>query len=244
MKLEDIKKEMEDLLCVCKTNNGKEESEMNRIIKRWIENLPDADAKLRKVREEVEYNYKLAREKLTCCHSQEALRKFNSSVNTIISRNLSPTEPEVDEELEAAKKAWPVGRKFKWTWSDTEHIYDIAKIDRDYDNEIVFWNKKGTRLTTYSEILRNPKEYSLLPLEPKWPDIIRDGWYLYWNINKYYLTDIKPSKIDGEKGFLSVPERCGINLEDFLAPLGLTIKDLAIPDVPVSERIWCKGGAK
>jgi hypothetical protein len=160
---------------------------------------------------------------------------------SIIDSHLTPSEPEVDEELEAARNKY-LGKKVKWEYQDFKETFTAIKIKRVSENHIQFTDERD-RTWGYHPYTKH--EYSLLPLEPKWPDAIRDGWWIYLNFRDYYLTDKKPEPCSVRaNGFTSQTPSIFVELKNFLAPLGLKIQDLEIPEVDVSERCWVKGGER
>lgn len=111
-----------------------------------LDRLEPSDAKLRKVR--------------------EAIRVYDMTTSTkieilyLIDSHLPPSEPEVDEELEEAKKAWPVGRKFGNVWDKDTHT--ILEVYRDTDHELRI---KADSLNEYGQDWYIVNLY-LLPSEP------------------------------------------------------------------------------
>jgi hypothetical protein len=246
MKLEDLKKEMAEAIYIDPPNQfTTSRLQYDRVTQYWLDkldklDLPDPDAKLRKVREEITASFSDLLKGLTAERSDQFWRNglltMLVKAQSIIDSHLTPSEPEVDEELEAARQKFKVGRKF--TCFTREKTYTVAEVRR-------YCSSSGVQIVDKES--GYPWEISsckLLPLEPKWPSCVADGVWIYWNENMYWITDTKPEacKIYGHKA--SAKRTYYHRLRDFLAPLGLTIEDLEIPEVPVSERCWVKGGAK
>lgn len=106
--------------------------------KRILDRLEPPDEKLRKVREEIRnlkqfFEYRSSKIKI---NMSEALE--------IIDSHLTPSEPEIDEELEEVRKKFPVGSKFKREGKPTLlEVEDVHRNDfgniRIVDHEDFAW---------------------------------------------------------------------------------------------------------
>lgn len=151
----------------------------------------------------------------------------------------------LDHELDEVRKRFPVGSRIVpkegYYFSKTDRI--VTDVYREADSTIYLTYKREA----FDIELRNPAyQFEPLPLEPVWPDAIQDGWYIFQNADDWYLTNKKPSYVDHYVKFNSNSIRGCVFfvLENFLAPLGLTIDDLKIPDVPPEQRCWVKQSKK
>lgn len=149
---------------------------------------------------------------------------------------------QVDTDLEEARKLFPVGRRFEWRYGISAREDKVISVYRDKVYRIRIEGEVGSYAGADWYYDSDTKDhFTLLPNEPKWPDFIKDGTWLYWSEQneKYYITDKKPERFSGT--YRSAKFGYSYHLEGFLSATNYTIKDLQIPDVPPGERCWVKG---
>jgi hypothetical protein len=175
MKLEDIKKEMR----LTYFNSGRYDYVQAVLAcEKMLDklDLPDPDAKLRKVREEIE--------RLTCYSApQSGYSRCYKDMIRIIDSHLAPTEP-VDQELLDAQKRFPVGSWFNSS-SFEKAIYCIKEVIRKDHVEKYLRQVLIVDFQDYEHEIAKCTPSPLWISEPRCcvtdaPDITKETKFLVW----------------------------------------------------------------